>query len=335
MSRYVSTALTVAMLFVLGCSGYDPHKESFANVVKKGNIPIKERDTYRNNAALQRALGEKYYTDQQYQLAVEQFTSVVEMTPGDVRAYDGLGRSYREMGEYGKAIGALNRGLLLRPPASTSPEFAIPYATKGVTYDMMGKHEKAVVEYETAITLDPTNDEYYNNMGFSYLLQAQRHASLGEHEEEGKAYKKAISIFTKAVEIDQDNKTAHGNLGYAYGATGMYKLAQKQFTAAAGKALAYNNMGYLYALNGKLTKAIESYNNALKLNPNITSIYYNKGTAYQMLGDVDNAILAYQEFIDRTTNVSSAEEAFKRLQKLRVRTDLPQGQKVQGLSGTN
>jgi hypothetical protein len=54
-----------------------------------------------------------------------------------------------------------------------------------------------------------------------------------------------------------------------------------------------------------------------------------------MLGDVDNAILAYQEFIDRTTNVSSAEEAFKRLQKLKVRTDLPQGQKVQGLSGTN
>ncbi|MHC4357419.1 MAG: tetratricopeptide repeat protein, partial [Planctomycetota bacterium] len=325
----------VAMLFVLGCSSYDPHKESFANVVKKGNIPVKERDTYRNDAVLQRALGEKYYKDQQYHLAAEQFTSVVEMTPGDVRAYDGLGRSYREMGEYGEAIEALNRGILLRPPSSTSPEFAIPYATKGVTYDMMGKHEKAVVVYETAITLDPTNDVYYNNMGFSYLLKAQELASSGKHEEESKAYKKAISIFKKALEIDQNNKSAHANLGYAYGATGMYQLAQKQFAAATDEAVAYNNMGYLYAQNGKLTKAIESYNNALKVNPNIASIYYNKGTAYQMLGDVDNAILAYQEFIDKTTNISSAEEAFKRLQKLKSKTYVPQGQKVQELSGTN
>ncbi len=328
MSRYIATALVAVMLFVLGCSSGSPREESFANIVKKGNIPIKERDTYRNDAVLQRALGEKYYADRQYHLAVEQFSSAVEMTPGDVRAYDGLGRSYREMGEYGKAIEALNRGLLLRPPSSISPAYGRLYNTKGVTYDMMGKYEKALVEYETAIKLDPTNDVYYNNMGFSYLLQAQRHAFMGDYEEEDQAYKKAISIFKEVIEIDHGNKTAHANLGYAYGATGMYELALKEFTVAADKAVAYNNMGYLYAENGKLTEAIESYNNALKINPHITFIYYNKGTAYQLLGEVDNAILAYQKFIAKTTNISAAEKAFKRIQKLK-------GQKVQELSSTN
>jgi len=303
LSRYVTAALMTLMLFVLGCSSYKPSGESIADVVRRGNPPVNKQDTYEQQAVLQRSLGEKYYSEDRYHLAIEEFSGAVEMSPGDVSAYEGLGRSYREIGEFDRAIEALNKGLALITTSSVSPIGARLHNTKAVTYDMMGRYEESLVEYENATKQDPTNDSYYNNMGFSYLLQGQTD--------------KAISAFKKALEINPANKTTYTNLGYAYGSKGMYELALKNFKIAIDEASAYNNMGYIYAEHGKLTDAIESYNNALKINPKQHTTYYNKGMAYELLGDIGNAIQAYQEFIKQTTDVSAAEDAFNRIHALK------------------
>ncbi|HHT9152403.1 MAG TPA: tetratricopeptide repeat protein [Candidatus Hypogeohydataceae bacterium YC40] len=292
------------LLFVEGCSSYDSsYQESSANLVRKSNPSINNPNSYQDSVILHRALGEKYYSDRKYNLAITEFSTALEMVPGDAATYEGLGRSYREIGEFDKAIEAFERGSLLKPPTPTSPAHAKLHNSTALTYDMMGNHEEAITEYDKAIKLDPTNDSFYNNKGFSYLLQGQVEA--------------AISAFKKAIETNPNNKTAYGNLGYAYGLKGMYELALNQFKLAGDEASAYNNLGYIYTKNGKLTEALESYNNALKLNPNIPNIYYNKGLAYELLGDTANAIQAYQEFLNSTTQTSAAEEAFERIQALK------------------
>ncbi|MFQ5862422.1 MAG: tetratricopeptide repeat protein [Candidatus Brocadiales bacterium] len=307
MYRNVATVLITCMLFALGCSNYGSHRESYANLVRGGNIPISKHAAYQDSVILHKALGEKYYSDRRYQLAIEEFSMAAELAPGDAGAYEGLGRSYREIGKLDKAIEALEKGLALVPPSQISPTHAKLRNTKAVTYDMMGKYREAIVEYEKAIELDLTNDSYYNNMGFSYLLQ--------------KRVEESLSAFKKAIEINPDNKTTHSNLGYAYGLKGAYELALNEFRLASDEASAYNNMGYIYTKNGKLSEAIESYDNALKINPNIPSTYYNKGRAYELLGDADKAIQAYQEFLKYTTKPSAAEEAFDRMQALKRRNE--------------
>lgn len=296
---------TVLIIFTSGCSNYNPYVESQANLIREGNPSVIKQTTHQESAIMHRALGEKYYSDRQYHLAVEQFSRMLEVAPGDAEAYEGLGRSHRELGEFDKAMEAFEKGIALMPPSQASPIYARLHNDKAVAYDMLGKHEEASVEYEKAIKLDPTNDLYYNNKGFSYLLQMRT--------------EEATSAFRKALENNPNNKTAHANLGYAYGLKGIYELALKEFKLASDEASAYNNLGYIYIKDGKLTEAIESYNNALKIDPTISSSYYNKGRAYELLGEIDNAIQAYQEFLKYTNSSQTAEEAFNRLQALRKR----------------
>ncbi len=272
-------------------------------MVRRGNPSVSNPNAYQDSVILHKALGEKYYSDRQYHLAIEEFSVAAGMDPGDVGAYEGIGRSYREIGEFQKAIDALEKGESLLPPSQISPIHARLHNTKAVTYDMMGKHKEAAVEYELAVKLDPANDRYYNNRGFSYLLRGQ--------------IEEAIAAFKKAIEINMDNKTAHANLGYAYGLKGMYELALNEFKLAGDEASAYNDLGYIYTQAGLLTEAIEAYDTALKLNPDMSAAYFNKGKTYELLGDTDNAIAAYREFFKYTTRTSEAEEAFDRIQALK------------------
>lgn len=303
MYREADKISLIYLLFVLGCASYDSYGESYASLTKRTNPPVSEDTIHKDNLALHKALGEKYYSDRKYHLAVTEFSTAVGMAPGDVIAYEGLGRSYREMGELNRAIETVEKGLMLMPPSPTSTIHSRLYNTKAVTYDMMGKHEEAIVEFEKAIKLDPTNDSYYNNKGFSYLLHGQ--------------VEEAIAEFKKALEINHDNKTAHANLGYAYGSKGMYELALNEFKLGGDESSAYNNLGHIYTKDGKLAEAIEAYNNALKINPNIPNTYYNKGKTYELLADIDNAIQAYQDFLKYTTETSVAEEVFQRIQALK------------------
>lgn len=305
--RETWSVFLVPILFVLGCVNYESNDESYAHLVKRPNLSLSEQSTHGDSVVLHQALAEKYYSDRQYHLAVAEFSTVAELAPGDASAYEGLGRSYREMGEFDKAIKALEKGISITPQSYTSPIYAKLLCCKAVTCDMMGRHEEAIIEYEKATKFDPTNDTYYNNKGFSYLLQGQVEAS--------------ISAFKKAIEINPNNKTAHSNLGYAYGLKGMYELALNEFKQAGDEAPAYNNMGYIYTTTGKLAEAIASYNNALKIDPSISSTYYNKGRTYELMGDIDNAIQAYQDFLKHTTKTSVAEEAFERIQALRRKKD--------------
>lgn len=305
-NKTAAALLSLTLLSVSGCSTYEPHKESYAGLIRGGNVSAGAKGTYKDDAVLHKALGEKYYKDRQYHLAIEEFSRAAEASPGDADVYEGLGRSYREAGDFDKAIGALEKGIALLPPSGASRIRARLYNSKAITYDMMGRHEEAITNYDNAIKLDPTNDTYYNNKGFSALMGGQTD--------------EAIFAFKEAIGINFSNKTAHANLGYAYGLKGLNELALNEFKLASDEASAYNNLGYIYFKNDNMAGAVGAYDNALRINPGMLSAYYNRGRAYELLGDADKAIQSYQEFLKHTTKSSEAEEAFNRIRTLRGET---------------
>ena len=58
-------------------------------------------------------------------------------------------------------------------------------------------------------------------------------------------------------------------------------------------AIAYNNRGVGYGNLGDYTQAIESYSQALRIDPNYATAYYNRGHAYDELADYIQAIADY------------------------------------------
>ena len=52
----------------------------------------------------------------------------------------------------------------------------------------------------------------------------------------------------------------------------------------------HNNLGIIYKETGNLEGAIESYNNAIEINPNNKEPYFNLGIAYKEIGNLENSI---------------------------------------------
>ncbi len=59
----------------------------------------------------------------------------------------------------------------------------------------------------------------------------------------------------------------------------------------------YNNRGEVYLREGKVDKAINDFNIAVKLQPELAVAYNNRGNAYLLKGDLDKAIADYSQSI--------------------------------------
>lgn len=69
---------------------------------------------------------------------------------------------------------------------------------------------------------------------------------------------------------------------------------------------AYNNRGIAYCENDEVERAIKDYNKAIELDPNKASFYSNRGVAYSKRGEVERAIKDYNKAIELNPNYDKA-----------------------------
>jgi tetratricopeptide (TPR) repeat protein len=62
-------------------------------------------------------------------------------------------------------------------------------------------------------------------------------------------------------------------------------------------ATAFDNRGVAYRLKGEYDRALQDYEQAIRLNPNSAYPYNNRGIIYRIKGDYDRAIADYDEAI--------------------------------------
>jgi len=70
--------------------------------------------------------------------------------------------------------------------------------------------------------------------------------------------------------------------------------------------IAYNNRGNAYAAKGEYDRAVQDYDQSIKLNPNYARAFNNRGVAYQKKGDYDRAINDFDDAIKLDPNYASA-----------------------------
>src|SRR4029450_512189 len=82
-------------------------------------------------------------------------------------------------------------------------------------------------------------------------------------------------------------------------------------SGAAALPIAYNNRGNAYAAKGDLDRAIQDFDQSIKLNHTYTKPFNNRGVAYLRKGEYDAAIRAFDEAISLRPHhaASSAHQA--------------------------
>ncbi len=162
----------------------------------------------------------------------------------------------------------------------------------------------AIERYDEAIRLDPEDADAYIKRGNSYYKLTQ--------------YKRAIEDYDKALLIDPGNRTAtawrdrvvlilsiivdqYFNSAYYCADKGDYQKAVEFYNEAIRlnpqDAMAYNNRGWAYNELGQHERALRDFDEAIRLSPDDANAYFNRAYAHAELGQHTQAIEDLNEAI--------------------------------------
>jgi tetratricopeptide (TPR) repeat protein len=113
-------------------------------------------------------------------------------------------------------------------------------------------------------------------------------------------WKNNIDLWNHALAVTKNNYMAHNNLASALFEKKEFEGAVYHYNKALGitpYAPAYYNLGVIYYLLGQHQRAIENYNEAIRIKPDYAAAYYNRGIAYHVLGQYPRAIESYNDTI--------------------------------------
>ena len=187
------------------------------------------------------------------------------------------GMTLYQEGNYAEAADAFRRSVALAP-TSDNAQTAADYMAS--SYIKIGRIDKAADAYKTSMQLDPTNDapvvklanlyfaeERYQEASTQYEKavrlnpSADNYFSLGQSYLALEEYSQAESAFNKVVSLDSDSTNGYYGLGQTYNKMEHYDDAVLQFKTAIEKDdtfyAAYAELGYNYADMGLTDEAQE------------------------------------------------------------------------------
>ena len=167
------------------------------------------------------------------------------------------------------------------------PNLANTYGWRGMAWSEKGQLDRAIADFDQALTLAPTSAAIHNERGFALL-------SKGNNE-------KALADFDAVIQFDPASAQAYLGHGTAQLNLRRYDLAIKDFDEVLKldpkSADAYNNRGYSYLISGQPDRALADLDKAIELNPRNSPPHSNRGLAYQEKGDLDRARTEFDQAI--------------------------------------
>lgn len=221
------------------------------------------------------------------------------------------------MSVYGRLIRVLCLAFLLAGGAcSTTPpkkEFPKDYSAEelrdmGSKFLGSGDTAQALKHLTLAEQKDP------NDPGIQYYLGL----AYGTRE----LYDKAQEHFEKALKLKPDYSEVYNAMGALHAKRGQFAQAESAFKHATDNPfydtphLAFFNLALLYENRGDTQKALSSYKDAVRLQPNFPTAYCRMGRLWESAGRRDEARRAYANAIRYDPNMAEAHFHFGRLSYL-------------------
>jgi tetratricopeptide (TPR) repeat protein len=186
-------------------------------------------------------------------LAVKHLAEAAKADPRDPYIAHSLALAYRDLGAFDRAIEEFRRALALKE------DFPQLVNNMGVTYMLMGRLDEAISCFvKAAGTIFYATPHYaFLNLGLAYYQKGD--------------YRRAISYYKEALEIDSSFVMAYENIGLAYEAAGEWEKACEAYQSAIsyepGSPDAYLLLGKLHLRLGRLSEAVEVFQKAVAKDP--------------------------------------------------------------------
>lgn len=166
----------------------------------------------KKDAALFISRGDIYFRIRDFQNAVDDYTSAIELAPESYDAYFGRGLANGRMGFIQNGINDLSVYIKQYPNSS------VAYTKRGVRYLWFGDTKNAQSDFEKAIKLNPDNAEAHDDLG---VIFAQK-----------KKYDEALMHFNLTVKLDPSYQKGFHNLAMTHYLTGQDIVALQNVNIA-------------------------------------------------------------------------------------------------------
>ncbi|MGB2696889.1 MAG: tetratricopeptide repeat protein, partial [Candidatus Zixiibacteriota bacterium] len=203
-------------------------------------------------------LGNVYFGQQEYKLAIEEYLKATEIAPDFSQPYNQLGYAHRFLGNYSGAERAFKKYIQLIPDDPN------PYDSYAELLMKMGKCDKSIEYYQKALSVDP-------NFVASHVGIATNLNCKGDHQDARKQLQKLYDM----ARNDGERRAAHFATAVSYVDEGdmdraleelnkQYALAEK-INDASSMAGDMALMGNILLETGRFDEALAKYNKAVKI----------------------------------------------------------------------
>ena len=213
---------------------------------------------------------------------------IQEARTKDPRYQYNVGLVHLNRGNVDEAIGYLNRALAI------NPNYYLALNALGLAYFMKGNLQDASSYLQRCLAINPTFSEARNNLGMVY--QEQGYLDKAQQE-----YRMA------AADKNYDSKELpYYNLARLYLIEEKYQDAldhvQKAIELNKNLAMAHNLKGTLHERINQFDEAIESYTQAVKIDPLKIDFSYDLAVAYFKNGDFEKAREIFETLSNKTND---------------------------------
>jgi len=158
------------------------------------------------------------------------------------------------------------------------------------------KIDRSTKWFDQAIRLNPNNAEAYEGMGRALCFQDQ-------HQE-------AIGYFDKAIGLTLQSTSCFNARANCKKDMGLIKEAIDDYLTAKNLSpkdhIVHFNLGLLYHDEKDYDKALKSFGNAIKYNPEYLKAYYRRGCTYKMMESYDLAMTDLNYVISKDPRYTDA-----------------------------
>ena len=232
-----------------------------------------------NKSAKHNEAGLASYAKQDYNSAIDSFTSAIALDNRKADYYINLAMAYIETGEYQNALTQIEFALQLEPKNQSA------YRSKGIIYIALNDYENAILALEQALHLA---DGFVGDMEYDILdYRAVAESKSGNYE-------KAIGTYTVLLNVGYKPAEHYYLRGSSYLLNENLEAAQSDFSRAIENQKSsydmYLNIYTALAQYGAEEAGKVYLEEALKLDLGKKEDNFSKGKIYFLLGDYTNAI---------------------------------------------
>ncbi|MCB9024320.1 MAG: tetratricopeptide repeat protein [Lentimicrobiaceae bacterium] len=250
-----------------------------------------------NNVDVYLVLSDVYLYSGKTQRSLEALKKAKQLAPADADVDVKTARLYLTMSDYKQTFNSLREAL------KKDPQNAEAFFISGLANEEMGDTSKAIDSYQNAVARNQKHFDALKQLGIIFSIRHDklaidylRNASqvnprnseplyiLGMYYQENNDPDKALSVYREIIQIDSVNKLAHYNTGYV-----------------------------LMVYKREYQKAAEAFSKALEIDPDYTDALYNRGYAYELMGDVKSARKDYERVLRMKVNDDKAIQGLNRL----------------------